>query len=49
MSFEEVLDLTPYQIAALLTEKSTPPGEVDPDVYMRVMNNARSIASSMEN
>lgn len=38
MSFESVLDLTPYQIAALLTEKSTPPGEADPDVYRRVLN-----------
>ena len=38
MSFQEVLDLTPFQIAALLAEKSVPPGEADPDRYWRVVN-----------
>ncbi len=37
MSFQEVLDLTPFQVAALLAEKSTPPGELDPDVYSRIV------------
>jgi hypothetical protein len=40
MSYQEVLDLTPLQIAALLAEKSTPPGEADPEVYRRVVNRA---------
>lgn len=38
MSYEEVLDLTTYQIAALLTEDSLPPGEMDPMKYLRLMN-----------
>lgn len=37
MSFNEVLDLTTYQIAALLTEKSKAPGLVDPEVYRQVV------------
>jgi len=38
MSFQEVLDLTPYQIAALTTEDSLPPGEMDPMKYLRILN-----------
>lgn len=38
MSFHEVLDLTPLQIAALMAEKTIPPGEVDPDTYRRIVN-----------
>lgn len=38
MSFQEVLDLTPFQIAALLAEKSLPPGELDPEKYLKVVN-----------
>lgn len=38
MSHSEVIDLTPYQIAALLTEDSLPPGEMDPMKYLRIMN-----------
>lgn len=37
MRYRDVLDLTPYQIAALLTEKSTMPGSIDPDDYMQLM------------
>lgn len=37
MSYEEVLDLTIYQIAALLEEDSLPPGEVDPSVYFSIL------------
>ena len=37
MSYEAVLDLTTYQIAALLTEDSLPPGEIDPATYLRIM------------
>lgn len=40
MSFQEVLDLTPFQIAALLAEKSLPPGELDPDKYRKVIIDA---------
>ena len=40
MSFNEVLDLTTYQIAALLTEKSKPPGLVDPVTYRKVLGEA---------
>ena len=38
MSFHEVLDLTPLQIAALMAENTIPPGEVDPDLYRRIVN-----------
>lgn len=37
MSYQEVLDLTPYQIGALTTEDSLPPGEMDPMKYLRLM------------
>ena len=33
MDYESVLDLTPYQIAAITAENSSPPGEMLPDVY----------------
>ena len=33
MSYQDVLDLTTYQIAAILTEKSLAPGLVDPKTY----------------
>lgn len=46
MSYQEVLDLTPYQVAALLTEKSVPPGEADPDVYGRVLDAHRRAMDS---
>lgn len=38
LSYQEVLDLTPYQVAALLTEKSVGPGEMDPDVYRQFVD-----------
>lgn len=37
MSYEEVLDLTVSQIAALLTEESLPYGAVDPTRYHELM------------
>lgn len=33
MSYEQVLDLTVNQIAALMTKESLPPGQVDPETY----------------
>jgi hypothetical protein len=38
MSFHEVLDLTPLQIAALMAENTIPPGDADPDLYRRIVN-----------
>jgi len=38
LRYEDVLDLTPYQIAALLAEESTCPGEIDVDDWKRVMH-----------
>lgn len=37
MDFNAVLDLTTYQIAAILTEKSQPPGLVSPATMKRFM------------
>lgn len=38
MDYESVLDLTPYQIAAIMAEKSSPPGELLPEVYKDIKN-----------
>lgn len=37
MRYEDALDLTVTQIAALLTKESLPQGEVDPDLYCKIM------------
>ncbi len=37
MDYESVLDLTVTQIAALLTEESSPPGLLDYETYQKFM------------
>jgi len=38
MDYQVVLDLTPYQIASLLTEESTNPGEIDLETWRKIQN-----------
>lgn len=37
MSYQDVLDLTTYQIAAILADKSRAPGLVDPKAYQAIV------------
>ena len=38
MNFQEVLDMTPYQIAAMLVEESSNPGEIDIETWRKIQN-----------
>jgi hypothetical protein len=36
MRYEDVLDLTPYQVAAIMAEKSTDPGDIDIKEFLEI-------------